>query len=124
MQIRDPGPDGAPGTTDDAATFTAYDLRSDFLRLRPANVLTNVADSARSAYWTWEISATRRAQRRWSMGAGFVYTWNRDHASGYAGQAVRANPYPFTPNDLINTGEGGAHEFTTWTAKAHGTPQL
>jgi hypothetical protein len=27
----------------------------------------------------------------------------------------------FTPNDLIHTGGGGAHEFTTWTAKAHGT---
>jgi hypothetical protein len=29
--------------------------------------------------------------------------------------------YPLTPNDLINTGPGGRHEFTTWTAKAFGT---
>jgi hypothetical protein len=55
------------------------------------------------------------------MGAGFAHTWNRDHASGYAGQLVRNNPFPFTPNDLINAGAGGAHEFTTWTAKVHGT---
>ena len=26
-----------------------------------------------------------------------------------------------TPNDLINAGEDGRHEFTTWTVKAHGT---
>ena len=121
VQIRDPGPDGEAGTTDDGETFTAYNLRPDFLGLRSANVLTNVAESTRSAYWTWEIHATRRSRGRWSLGAGFTHTWNRDHASGYAGQAVRANPYPFTPNDLINTGDGGAHEFTTWTAKAHGT---
>ena len=34
---------------------------------------------------------------------------------------MRNNTYPLTPNDLINAGEGGRHEFTTWTAKAHGT---
>ena len=55
------------------------------------------------------------------MGAGFAHTWNRDHASGYSGQLVRNNPFPLTPNDLINAGAGGRHEFTTWTAKAHAT---
>ena len=29
--------------------------------------------------------------------------------------------YPLTPNDLINAGMDGRHEFTTWTAKAYGT---
>jgi hypothetical protein len=121
VQIRDPGPDGTAGTADDGAAFTAYDLHPDFFNRQAANVLANVADFARNTYWTWEIAATRRAQGRWSLGAGFSHTWNRDHASAYAGQAVRSNPYPFTPNDLINAGDGGAHEFTTWTAKAHGT---
>ena len=121
VQVRDPGPDGAAGTVDDGALITVYALDPDFGRLRAANVLTNVADSTRSTYWTWEVSATRRRQGRWSLGAGFTHTWNRDHASGYQGQLVRNNPYVFTPNDLIHTGEGGAHAFRTWTAKAHGT---
>jgi hypothetical protein len=34
---------------------------------------------------------------------------------------VRENTYPVTPNDLINTGKNGRHEFTTWSAKIHGT---
>jgi hypothetical protein len=120
VQLRDPGPDGAAGTADDGAAFTGYDLRPDFSGLQSANVLSNVAGST-SEYWTWEITATRRSHGRWSIGTGFAHTWNRDHASGYAGQVVRNNPFPFTPNDLINTGAGGAHEFTTWTVKAHGT---
>jgi hypothetical protein len=120
VQIHDPGPDGEAGTGDDGATITAYDLPPDF-RPPASNVLTNVAPATRATYWTWEISATRWTQGRWSLAAGFTHTWNRDHASGYEGQLVRNNPYPFTPNDLINTGDGGAHEFTTWTAKAHGT---
>ena len=32
--------------------------------------------------------------------------------------------YPLTPNDLINAGPGGRHEFPTWTAKAHGTYEM
>lgn len=33
---------------------------------------------------------------------------------------MRANVYPLTPNDLINTGEDGRHEFRVWTARAYG----
>ena len=87
VQIRDPGPDGTAGSADDGATFTAYDLRPDFIDLPSMNVLRNVAASTSSEYWTWEITATRRTQGRWSMGAGFAHTWNRDQASGYAGQS-------------------------------------
>jgi hypothetical protein len=76
---------------------------------------------ANSEYLTWEIAATRQTRGRWSFGASFAHTWNADHASGYSGQSVRSNSYPLTPNDLINTGDGGRHEFRTWTAKAYGT---
>jgi len=122
VTIRDPGPDGEPGTTDDGGTFIAYDIGTGLIGLQPANVLRNVPGSS-SAYWTWEVDANRRTRGRWSLGAGFSYTWNGDQASGYSGQAARSNPYPLTPNDLINTGTGGRHEFTTWTATAHGTYQ-
>jgi outer membrane receptor protein involved in Fe transport len=122
VTIRDPGPDGVPGTTDDGGTFTAYDLRADLIGVQAANVVRNIP-GASSAYTTWEVDATRRTRGRWSLGAGFSYTWNSDQASGYSGQAARGNPYPLTPNDLINTGAGGRHNFTTWTATAHGTYQ-
>jgi hypothetical protein len=116
--LRDPGPDGALGTADDGPTVGAYDLGPD--RQPVVNIVRNVPGSS-SEYWTWEIVANRRMQDRWSFGAGFTYTWNFDQASVYADQTVRSNPYPLTPNDLINAGAGGRHQFTTWIAKAHGT---
>src|SRR5262249_11009598 len=120
VTVREPGPDGATGTADDGPTLVAYDLRPEFVGLPAVNIERNVPGSS-SEYWTWEVSATRRAQGRWSLGAGFTYTWNRDQASGYSGQPVRNSSYPLTPNDLINAGAGGRFEFTTWTAKVHGT---
>ena len=120
VSLRDPGPDGAAGSSDDGPVLTAYDLSPLVDTFQTANVVGNVAD-ADTEYWTWEIAARRRFMSRWSFGAGFAQTWNRDHAQGYLGQALRNNAYPLTPNDLINTDPAGRHEFTTWTAKAHAT---
>jgi len=77
--------------------------------------------NAPSDHVTWEVTADRRLRGRWSLVAGFSHTWTRDQASGYSGQAVRANQYPLTPNDLVNTGEDGRHEFRAWSARASGT---
>lgn len=120
VAVTDPGPDGVAGTADDGPTLVAYDLRSDLVGLERVNVVRNVPLSS-SEYWTWEVGATRRARGRWSLTAGFAHTWNGDQAQSYAGQTIRNNAYPVTPNDLINTGDDGRHEFTTWTAKVHGT---
>ena len=120
VAIRDRGPDGVAGTEDDGPTFTSYDLNATYLGQPPKNEVRNVPGSS-SEYLTWEIAATRQTRGRWSFGAGFAYTWNGDQASSYSGQSVRNNAYPLTPNDLINAGSGGRHEFTTWTAKVHGT---
>ncbi len=120
VALRDPGPDGVAGSSDDGPIVRAYDLRPAFETLPPVNIVRNLAGSS-SEYWTWEIVATRHALRRWSFGGGFAHTWNRDQARSYSGQALRNNMYPLTPNDLINAGIDGRHEFTTWTAKAHAT---
>jgi Carboxypeptidase regulatory-like domain len=122
VPIRDRGPDGLAGTSDDGPIWTAYDLRSDYFGQPTVNEVRNVAGSS-SEYFTLEIAATRPTRGRWTLGAGFAHTWNGDHASGYSGQSVRNNAYPLTPNDLLNAGAGGRHEFTTWTAKVHGTFQ-
>lgn len=34
---------------------------------------------------------------------------------------MRQNMYPLNPNDLINAGEDGRHDFRTWSAKVQGT---
>jgi hypothetical protein len=120
VSIGDRGPDGLGGTADDGPIWTAYDLNPDYLGQPPVNEVRNVA-GASSEYFTLEIAATRRMPGRWTLGAGFANTWNGDHASGYAGQSLRNNAYPLTPNDLLNAGRGGRYEFSTWTAKVHGT---
>ena len=122
-EIPDRGPDGLEGTADDGPKVIVYDLDSSIDIQEPKYQLRNVPGVS-SRYFTWEIDVERRARGRWTAGAGFAHTWNRDHAAGYAGQSIRNNTYPLTPNDLINTGAGGRHEFTTWTAKAHGTLEL
>lgn len=120
VALRDPGPDGVAGSSDDGPTLNAYDLSPLIETFSAANVVRNVVRS-RTDYWTWEILATRRYMARWAFGAGFAHTWNRDHAQSYSGQALRNGAYPLTPNDLINTDADGRHVFTTWTAKAHAT---
>jgi carboxypeptidase family protein/TonB-dependent receptor-like protein len=120
VSIRDRGPDGLAGTGDDGPVWTAYDLSPDYFGQPLVNEVRNVAGSS-SEYFTLEIEATRRMRGQWTLGSGFAHTWNGDHASGYSGQSLRNNAYPLTPNDLLNAGRGGRYEFSTWTAKVHGT---
>jgi hypothetical protein len=114
IAVVDPGPDGRPGSADDGATLTAYDLTSESLATPPVNLTTNLPDS-NSDYYTWEITATKRQSMRWSLLASFTETWNREAALG-PGNA-------FTPNALINAA-GSQDRFTTWQAKLHATMSL
>jgi hypothetical protein len=84
------------------------------------NIVSNVPNSD-SRHWTWDLTANKRLNGRWSLLAGFGYTWNGDQASVYSGQPVRSNVYAVTPNDLINAGVDGRYDFTTWTAKVLAT---
>jgi hypothetical protein len=120
VTIRDPGPDGTLGTSDDGPAIQGYELAPELVQSPQVNILENVPNS-NSEYWTWDVTATRRFSRRWSLVAGFAHTWNHDQASAYSGQPVRQNMYALTPNDLINTGKDGGYEFTTWSARIYGT---
>ena len=123
VNLPDPGPDGALGTSDDGLEVPAYELAPEFVGLPQVHEVRNVP-GADSAYWTWDLAVTRRLRGRWSLTAGVAHTWSRDQRSGYFGQSVRANTYPVTPNDLINTTAGGQHEFRTWSAKAFATYEV
>ena len=117
VRIADPGPDGAVGTADDGADIDGRELQAV---VGPAvNIVRNVPN-ADARHWTLDLVGTRRSSGRWSLVAGFAHTWSRNQANNYFGQNVRQNPYPLTPNDLINTEPNGAHAFRMWNAKAYG----
>jgi hypothetical protein len=114
IAVVDPGPDGRPGSADDGATVTAYDLTPESLVVPPVNVTTNLPDSD-SDYYTWEITATKRQSARWSLLASFTNTWNREAALGTGND--------FTPNALVNATDRQLR-FTTWQAKLYATINL
>ena len=114
VAVVDPGPDGRIGSGDDGGTVTAYNLTPESLNASPVNLTTGLPDSD-SEYFTWEITATKRERRGWSMLASFTETWSREAALGTGND--------FTPNALI----GATHNqdrFRTWQAKLHGTINL
>jgi len=116
--ITDPGPDGRTGTSDDGDVLLGWDLPAAVAGQTPVNRVENIP-GARSEHWTWEAVAQRRFAGRWSMLAGFAHVWNGDQNGLFAGQAVRQNTYPVTPNDLIHADRDGRYDFRTWTAKVH-----
>jgi len=117
--IPDPGPDGRPGTSDDGAPLHGYELEPD-ASAGAVNIVRNVPRSD-SQFWTWDITASRRLSHHWSVEASFDHVWNQDETNAYFGQSLRQNPYPLTPNDLLNAGPAGRYEFRTWSAKMSGT---
>jgi hypothetical protein len=114
VAVVDPGPDGRLGSLDDGGALTAYDLTAEALNAPPVNLTTNLPDS-NSEYTTWEITATRRQNARWSLLASFTHTWTREAALGTGND--------FTPNALINA-SGNQDRFTTWQAKLNSTVEL
>ena len=117
--IPDPGPDGRLGTSDDGAPLHGYQL-GPTASGGPLNIVRNVARSD-SQFWTWDITVSRRLSHHWSLQAALDHVWNQDQTNAYFGQSLRQNPYPLTPNDLLNAGPRGRYEFRTWSAKLYGT---
>ena len=114
VTITDPGPDGTLRTADDGGTFTAYNLDAATLARPIVNITTNL-DGADSDYYTWEVTATKREARRWSLQASFAHTWRRESAlSAGAG---------YTPNAFINTDDGSLNS-TVWQGKIHAALSL
>ena len=114
VTIPDPGPDGRTGTADDGGTFTAYNLAAANASLPPVNITRNI-DEAKSDYYTWEITATRRETGRWSLLASVAETWSDETNLGGGAS--------YTPNALINT-ENGLNIFKTWQGKINATVRL
>ena len=116
--ILDPGPDGVLRTADDGPSLAGYNLSAAALALPVLNELQNTP--GRDDFYTLELSANKRSSGRWSLNTSFSYRWNRDNATSYFGNSLRALQDVSTPNDLINTTDGRFY-FTTWAFKVNGT---
>lgn len=114
VPVRDPGPDGRLGTADDGETLTGFNLDAAGLARPIVNITTNL-DDADSDYYTWEVTATKREARHWSLLASFAQTWRSETALG-AGAG-------YTPNAFINTSDGRL-ESTVWQGKIHATLRM
>src|SRR5438876_655069 len=116
VKIPDPGADGTVGTNDDGAAIRAWNLAAQYVGLPVLNVLTNVPN-ARTNYYTWEIAATKRMSRGWSVIASLAHTTSYAQANTFFDTSFRQNPLPVTPNDLINTEPNGQEKSADFTGK-------
>ncbi len=116
----DPGPDGTVGTADDGGVIHLFNLAQEFQGLPTVNLTYNVPNSD-STYLTWEFTGTKRMTNRWSLMTTFAHTWSHDQNNTFFGQNVRNNQFPVTPNDLINAGENGQYDYTSWQGKISAT---
>jgi hypothetical protein len=119
VTIRDPGPDGVLGNGDDGPGIPGFNLSAAALAAPVVNITTNLPGSAE--FHTMEFSATKRQSGRWSLQGSFAIRWNQDQEDAYFGNNLRAVDTPSTPNDLINTEDGGRYNFSQWTAKINGS---
>ena len=113
--VKDPGPDNRFGNADDGPEIRIRDIPVELIN-QSATIIKNLPNS-NSDYLTWEFVARRRVRGRWSLMAWYSTTWSRDHANAYLGQTVRANAFPVTPNDFIQTDAQGRHRFRMWSAR-------
>ena len=116
VTVADPGPDGNFNTGDDGPAIRAWNLAPQYLGLPVRNVLTNVQD-ARTNYYTWEITATKRMSRGWSAIGSVAHTTSYAQANTFFDTSFRQNQLPVTPNDLINTAPDGQEKSTDLSAK-------
>jgi hypothetical protein len=103
FSFTDLGVDGVRGTSDDAVG-TYYGVPTALLSQYPVdNVIMNVPSFGR--YKTIEGSITRRASNRWSVQAGFGYSWLHDFPNGF----------PNNPNSPFD------EHYTRWDLKLSGS---
>jgi hypothetical protein len=124
IQIRDPGPDGRPGTGDDGALLSAFNLTN------PGNAFDLYAnpDEAFNHYDAVQFVGRKRYSRHWQLQSS--YTWSRNR--GTVGNRWHVNAARFdlgrpgrfvNPNSLINA-YGRATFDPTHEAKVLGSYHL
>jgi hypothetical protein len=108
--VRDPGPDGRTGTTDDGGLINAFNLAPAFVGLPTVNLVTNLTGS--SSFDTFEIAMNKRMSNRWSASTSYSFTWAKD---------VRDI---LNPNSCINANADCQDETTDYSFKLNGVFEL
>ena len=116
VTVRDPGPDGTQTAT--GTPIQAWNLNPANLALPIVNLLHNTP--GKDDFYNVELSATKRMSNKWSLNASYAYRWNRDNATAYFGNTLRARQDVANPNDAINT-DNGQFVFGLWSAKINGS---
>jgi hypothetical protein len=121
VTIADPGADGRVGTGDDGSAIRAFNLDASSLALPPDQVIRNFANQD-SDYYTWELTANRRQQGRWSLLASVSTTWSRQAVVPLQGAQFSDRGFQeYNANTInVNTADG-RDRFMTWAAKASST---
>jgi len=120
VTIQDPGPDGRVGSADDGSAYAGYNLGAAALALPIVNTYSNV-DGARSDYYTFELTGTKRMSHKWSAMLSFSKTWSAAQNNTFFGTGFRQNALVVSPADLINTEADGQIKYTDWSLKLNGT---
>lgn len=123
VPVRDPGPDGRIGSSDDGPLLTLYNLDPPLIG-QVQNLVTNV--DTKNDYYTWEITGNRRMTGNWSLMATYAITWNRENLAspGAAANPVRSADAPLSPNDVVNASDDGRYQYALWNAKLHAVVPL
>jgi len=94
VQVKDPGPDGVPGTADDGGTFTVYQVYGQGTDLSDRALELGNPDNAYRSYNALQFIADRRFARNWQY--QISYTWSRSR--GTIGNEYNSNATFFSTN--------------------------
>lgn len=120
VAIRDPGPDGVLGNTDDGADLNGFNLDST---ARGSSQVAQNVEGYEGTYKTLEISANKRYSQRWSMNASYSYTWTDEFGNNYFSNrfGTAVSNFSFFGSFPSNPNEHTENSYTNWSAKVSGT---
>jgi hypothetical protein len=109
--VRDPGPDGNVGTSDDGGLINAFNLQQAYVGLPTVSLVTNVPGE--SEYDTIELALNKRMSNRWSASASYSITWAHAYRTA-------STTYPDNPNSCIFANEKCQDDTTDYSFKLNG----
>jgi hypothetical protein len=111
VQLRDPGPDNRPGTSDDGELFTLFNVTNPGQEKR---IYTNPEGATRK-YRALQFVVQKRFSHNWQMLAGYTYskatgTLDNNQTDNYGRSQAPQTPF-FNPNVAINYGPRNTIDF-------------
>ena len=108
--VRDPGPDGVTGNSDDGGLIPAFNLAAAYVGLPTVSLVSNLLGEG--VFDTVEVAMNKRMSNRWSASTSYSFTWSK---------AARAAQ---NPNSCINANAACQDETTDYSFKLNGSFEL